>query len=379
MAKLYKEVWADPVTKVAKNYGISDVALRKICKKLAVPLPPLGYWAKLAAGKKSPTPNLPQYSGAPEIIRQRYVSDDPVEPDPEHLVARRIFEAQPENQIVVPDMLDKPHPLVAATDRALRKPKRRDVRNLPTTEGRALNISVSEASLPRALRIFDALAKALEIRQMPLQIEHDGKQGTYVTIEGQKVSIRMLENTLRIEREPTEKERKDQEKYGYTYLPDRYHYESTGQLKLGILSQYNDEFRRGVADGKHQRIEQFLNAFVIKLVEVAVARKREIEHRERQHQLWEEQARQRNEREKQKREEIERLKSLEEQTRDWRRAEEIRAYVIAVEAKAISERGAIDPDGAFGRWIQWARHKADWIDPIIGAKCPILDDEEDSD
>ena len=32
-AKLYEEVWAEAVTKVAKRYGISDVALRKICKQ----------------------------------------------------------------------------------------------------------------------------------------------------------------------------------------------------------------------------------------------------------------------------------------------------------------------------------------------------------
>jgi len=37
-AKLYEEVWAEPVTTVAKRYGISDVALRKICRRLAVPL-----------------------------------------------------------------------------------------------------------------------------------------------------------------------------------------------------------------------------------------------------------------------------------------------------------------------------------------------------
>ena len=49
--KLYEEVWAEPVIKVAKRYGVSDVALRKTCKKLAVPLPPAGYWAKVVAGK----------------------------------------------------------------------------------------------------------------------------------------------------------------------------------------------------------------------------------------------------------------------------------------------------------------------------------------
>jgi hypothetical protein len=37
--KLYEEVWAAPATKVAKTYGVSDVAPRKICKKLTVPLP----------------------------------------------------------------------------------------------------------------------------------------------------------------------------------------------------------------------------------------------------------------------------------------------------------------------------------------------------
>jgi hypothetical protein len=34
--KLYEQVWAEPVIKVAKVYGVSDVALRKTCKKLLV-------------------------------------------------------------------------------------------------------------------------------------------------------------------------------------------------------------------------------------------------------------------------------------------------------------------------------------------------------
>src|SRR6266513_2424706 len=93
----------------AKRYGISDVALRKICHKLAVPLPPLGYWAKVAAGQKLPTPPLPRHSGPTEIVRQRYVSDEPVEPDPEHLVARREYEAKSENRIVVSETLEAPH------------------------------------------------------------------------------------------------------------------------------------------------------------------------------------------------------------------------------------------------------------------------------
>jgi len=56
--KLFDEVWATPVTKLAKGYGLSDVGLRKICVALDVPLPPRGYWVKLAAGKRVPKPAL---------------------------------------------------------------------------------------------------------------------------------------------------------------------------------------------------------------------------------------------------------------------------------------------------------------------------------
>lgn len=60
--KLYKEVWTEPVLVVAKRYGVSNVALAKACRKLAVPLPPRGYWARVRAGRKAPTPpHLPPY------------------------------------------------------------------------------------------------------------------------------------------------------------------------------------------------------------------------------------------------------------------------------------------------------------------------------
>ena len=45
--ELYKQVWSEPVSRLAPKYGISDVGLKKICKKLNVPTPPLGYWTKI--------------------------------------------------------------------------------------------------------------------------------------------------------------------------------------------------------------------------------------------------------------------------------------------------------------------------------------------
>lgn len=61
--KLYEEVWAKPVVDVAVQYGVSDVAIHKVCKSLNVPVPPRGYWARLRAGEKLKNPPLPATYG----------------------------------------------------------------------------------------------------------------------------------------------------------------------------------------------------------------------------------------------------------------------------------------------------------------------------
>ena len=47
----------------------------------------------------------------------------------------------------------------------------------------------------------------------------------------------------------------------------------------------------------------------------------------------------------------------------------------AAEAKQMQERGAVHADSEFGLWLAWARHKADWIDPLVKAHCEVLDDQ----
>jgi hypothetical protein len=55
--ELYEKAWCRPIQQLANEYGISDVGLAKVCRKLAVPIPGRGYWAKKAAGK--PVPKRP--------------------------------------------------------------------------------------------------------------------------------------------------------------------------------------------------------------------------------------------------------------------------------------------------------------------------------
>jgi hypothetical protein len=58
--QLYAEVWAEPMTKVALKYKVSSSFMARVCTWLNVPRPERGYWAKLAVGKMSKQPPLPE-------------------------------------------------------------------------------------------------------------------------------------------------------------------------------------------------------------------------------------------------------------------------------------------------------------------------------
>jgi hypothetical protein len=54
--ELYDLVWSTPMVKFAKEFGLSDVGLRKTCVKHDIPTPPLGYWARLNFGELGSNP-----------------------------------------------------------------------------------------------------------------------------------------------------------------------------------------------------------------------------------------------------------------------------------------------------------------------------------
>jgi hypothetical protein len=58
--ELYKRVWSQA------TYGLSDLRLGKVCKKLKIPVPGRGYWANKSAGKPVATrPPLPSAANPP--------------------------------------------------------------------------------------------------------------------------------------------------------------------------------------------------------------------------------------------------------------------------------------------------------------------------
>ncbi|WP_318886471.1 hypothetical protein [Sinorhizobium meliloti] len=67
--ELFALVWQKPTQEVAKELGVSDVAVGKLCARLQVPKPPRGYWAKVEAGQILRRPPLGAFRE--EIERRR--------------------------------------------------------------------------------------------------------------------------------------------------------------------------------------------------------------------------------------------------------------------------------------------------------------------
>lgn len=57
---LYELVWSKPMQELAKEFGISDVALAKRCRRLRIPVPGRGYWSRVEAGQTPHRTKLPE-------------------------------------------------------------------------------------------------------------------------------------------------------------------------------------------------------------------------------------------------------------------------------------------------------------------------------
>jgi hypothetical protein len=65
--ELYRRVWETPGRTLASEFGISDVGLAKACRKLEIPLPPVGHWMQVQHGKVVKQPALPP-SDTTEVV-----------------------------------------------------------------------------------------------------------------------------------------------------------------------------------------------------------------------------------------------------------------------------------------------------------------------
>ena len=356
--ELYEKVWAEPLYKLAKNYHMSDVGLAKLCRRLKIPLPGNSYWQRMKYGKPVTRPPLPVVNGLNEatirVIKQEKL---PVDQNQfEEAQAKIAFEGLSENRIRVPSRLNSPHPYVALTEKILKNGKRDDSEIIYNRRD-CLDISVSQGSLGRALRIMNALLKALEARGFKVLLTNV----TSVSVLGETIEFGLREFIKRTERAPVSDEKKR-----YSWLYEKYDYTPSGKLILSIKSYIGTGLRKNWSDGQKRRVEDSLNDFVVGSIKVAVEmRAWKLERERLGEREWQEQERRRLEEERLRREQEELFQCLSNDASAWHKSRNIRAYADAVKHAAIKEHGEILPGSKLDRWLAWAYSQADRTDPLV--------------
>ncbi|MFD0792061.1 hypothetical protein ACFQZX_00450 [Mucilaginibacter litoreus] len=165
--ELYNHVWSKPISKLEKELNLSNWDIKQWCKKLEVPLPPVGHWTRLQFGKPVEQIPLPPLSETAEKALAV------AEADPPDLAASRqvhappiLFPGETELSFAVPDRLINPDKLTLAAEHTLRSRITKPNPEFGTvhTELEQLNIRVSPGNINRALRIMDVLVKAWKRR-----------------------------------------------------------------------------------------------------------------------------------------------------------------------------------------------------------------------
>ncbi len=382
--KLYKEVWVEPMTTVAKRYGISDVALRKHCKKLGIPTPPNGYWAKVQAGQKPKIPNLPKSKGPDKIVTRNPSMNRSSSLSGIKNTETLSFLPEDHYQtvkgyclsLVVSAELTHLHGLVRDTIQYLRS--RKETTKPPLN--RVLNIGVSDDQKDRAYKILSTLFKAVEHLGYSVDIKapkaeryynyerrvHDNV--TYISLGVDGVPILIKELQQRVEHKPTKEELADQKRYSWARIPP-YDLVKNGKLNFEI-DEYHSK-RKHWRDSDNKKIEDQIGEIIIWIMEAINIVKDRREKRETEEICRAEQERVRLESEKKRKEELEQLEIFENHASDWSRAEKIRKFAESIELK-IADFESEQERAKIQNLLKWVRDKADWLDPLTRKQDEIL-------
>ena len=365
--ELYKMVWSEPVSKLARGYGLSDRGLGKICRRLEIPVPGRGYWQMKKKGLKMLVPPLRPTKKLNATGTYIHRTSKPQREGKENNETCDLITAEkmPENKITVPPSLDSPHSLIEMTRRSLIGAKV-DARGLKQPRARGcLDIHVGQENIDRAMLIMDTLVKVLKNRGFDICVAKETPFSTSVSVMDEGIKFALIEDLDRTERKLTAAQIKEKEKHPWMYSRQEYDYSPNGVLSLKIRNDDSLNTRKTWSDGRRQRLEDCLNSFVGGLIKAAMAIKHLRAERERREREWQEQRRQREEAERFRREEEEKLKDLDREVESWQRSQKIRSYIEAIKKWGIQKYGEIKPESKLQQWLTWATKQADRLDPLV--------------
>lgn len=370
--QLYEMVWAKPMTTLAREYGLSDVGLRKICKRMKIPLPPQGYHLRSHKGKIRPLPPATKAEETYETQIARHESANDRE-SAGHLLPEIEIEKKPENKIVVAERLSSsPHRLVQITRDKIENCHADEFGRIVGDTGGGVAIRVFPDSVRRVLRIFDALLKTLESRGYELSVDKKMNLSA-VKILDNYIAISCWGRTKRIPRPLTTEEQKKAKQNPQWEPYPKYEFLQTDELSIKLSGGFSCEST--IADLPRRKLEDGLNEVIIRMVKLAqrvqieneehARRTRELEERRQRHQLLVQRHR----------DEQAKIDKLHKEASEWQKSQQLRAYIEAVRQAALKKDGKIDPDSELDEWINWAHQQADRLDPLVESPHSILDEK----
>jgi len=387
---LYELVWSKPLVELAKDFGLSDVALAKRCRKLAIPVPGRGYWARVAAGQAPRQPPLKKredqpldYSAlsfnAPREPSENQNSQPPGTAEEvalrERIVALRASPGTDHNPA---------SPAVKRTAVLLKRPWRREITwGRGEKSGPVTRIDTSCLVADRALRIADLLLASAGMVDWPFQAppklekSNAGCRRQYaplpdtpvygcLLVEGEPLAFRIDERHRQVDHVLTDYE-KEQSRRGGLCFPPRWDLVPTGELRLHLLHTSSNLAVKTWKDSAKRPLEEQINAVLLAFLEEALRikarseeqRRAEIERRRREDLEWRQTER--------RSANAELIRALETQAGAWMRARLFRSYLRALKGTLGDQMVEASLNKLPVDFLAWATHYVDQLDPLSPA------------
>jgi len=288
-SELYQLVWSKPMIHAGPELGISGTGLKKICQRHEIPIPPLGWWAKLAAGYKLKRPSLP-VATAPsldyvKIGSRRYLAVGSTAPVATRVACSTIIpEAKP---LALPTWIER-------TEAALRSRKPDDQGIVRLEKKSAPRVAIAAASIDRLTRFLSGFDTAISDQGWTLKPSDEGLR---VFVGSEPVAFTIEDRLSRKPHQPTTAELAEQarrKRLGYSFFGDmrwpKYDYVASGELAFIVQGAVNDGSRRKWGDTARWRLEHVLPSIIESFAEHATAQIAKREQRAEQRRLWDEEA-----------------------------------------------------------------------------------------
>ncbi len=355
---LYRAVWATPMSRLAKDFGLSDSGLAKICRRENIPRPPRGYWAKHAVGKAPKQTPLPKAGDAhPITIRPTPLAPPPIELSPE--VKQQVDKARlNENTLTVPERLLRPHPVIASwlSEHKEKKRRARSERD-PWMRDLYLPKEFTETD-HRKHRILDTLFKAIERQGGKVK---QGERGVlFAEVLGEKVEFQVREKQKQQRRPLTDSERRWRSPGDKGW---RQELVSTGWLVFEIKTwQWPAGLPKKWLESDKRPMEGMLPDIVATFVAAGpllFQQRKDRETAERERQLAEQR---RYEEQRQRKRDANRWRRFRELAQDWNELGTVRNFLTALRTMDVDPSAEIG-DRTAAEWITWAEEWLKRADP----------------